>query len=68
MATRKPKTLHFWRGDLPNWQVENGRYFVTIHLNDALPQVAHQKMRELFVQNRLDLRFEKAGKCEDYLA
>ncbi len=52
MATRKPKTLHFWRGDLPHWQVEDGRYFVTIHLNGALPAVAQQKIREHCAQIR----------------
>ncbi len=52
MATRKPETLHFWRGDLPHWQVENGRYFVTIHLHGAVPKVAHQRIRELSDQFR----------------
>ena len=56
MATRKPKTLHFWRGELPHWQVENGRYFVTIHLKDALPQVACNRIRELCDQYRASSR------------
>jgi len=29
---RKPKTIAFWNGRLPHWEVEDGRYFVTIHL------------------------------------
>ena len=52
MATRKPKTLHFWQGNLPHWQVENGRYFVTIHLHGAVPQAAHQKIHLLSEQFR----------------
>ncbi len=52
MATRKPKTIDFWRGDLPHWQVENGRYFVTIHLHGAVPEVAHQRIRELSAEFR----------------
>jgi putative transposase len=47
MATRRPKTIHFWRGDLPHWQVEDGRYFVTIHLHGALPNFARDKIREI---------------------
>ena len=47
MVARKPKTLHFWRGDLPHWQVENGRYFVTIHLYGAVPPAADQRIRNL---------------------
>ena len=34
---RKPQTIGFWRGRLPHWEVEDGRYFVTIHLAGAIP-------------------------------
>ena len=52
VATRKPKTLHFWQGHLPHWQVENGRYFVTIHLHSAVPKAAHQRIHILSEQFR----------------
>ena len=29
---RKPTTVAFWCGKLPHWGIEEGRYFVTIHL------------------------------------
>jgi putative transposase len=47
MTIRRPKTLHFWRGDLPHWQVEEGRYFVTIHLHGAIPSTARDKIKEI---------------------
>ncbi len=47
MALRHPRTVHFWRGKLPHWQVEHGRYFVAIQLYGALPQQAKSKLREL---------------------
>lgn len=37
---------------MPHWQVENGRYFVTIHLHGAVPEVAHQRIRELSAEFR----------------
>jgi len=67
MATRKPKLLHFWRGDLPHWQVEGGRYFVTIHLKDAIPQVAHQRIRELYEQHKLAVDPDTQHGDDDYL-
>ncbi len=53
MNKRRPKTLHFWQGHLPHWQVENGRYFVTIHLYGAVPPIAHQRIHELSEQFRI---------------
>lgn len=35
--TRKPETIGFWQGRLPHWEVQEGRYFVTIHLHGAIP-------------------------------
>jgi REP element-mobilizing transposase RayT len=35
---RKPATVAFWRGRLPHWEVEDGRYFVTLHLAGAIPE------------------------------
>jgi len=49
---RRPKTIDFWRGDLPHWQVEEGRYFVTMHLDGAIPSVGQQRIREITRQLR----------------
>ena len=53
MATRRPKTLDFWWGDLPHWQVEDGHYFVTIHLYGSIPEIGHQRIHELCEQHRI---------------
>lgn len=47
MSTRKPKTIGFWRGRLPHWEVEDGRYFVTIHLAGAIPLNGRERLRLL---------------------
>jgi putative transposase len=44
---RKPLTIGFWRGRLPHWEVEDGRYFVTIHLAGAIPSSGAEKIRLL---------------------
>ena len=44
---RKPQTIAFWQGRLPHWEVEDGRYFVTIHLAGAIPLQGRQRLREL---------------------
>ena len=44
---RKPKTTNFWVGRLPHWEVEDGRYFVTIHLAGAIPQAGQQRIRAI---------------------
>jgi REP-associated tyrosine transposase len=44
---RKPQTTGFWRGRLPHWEVEDGRYFVTIHLSGAIPKHAANRVRLL---------------------
>ncbi len=40
-------TTRFHRGKLPHWEVENGRYFVTIRLADSLPKVVLFRLREI---------------------
>jgi REP element-mobilizing transposase RayT len=45
--TRKPKTISFWRGRLPHLEVEEGRYFVTIHLAGAIPAAGRARLRKL---------------------
>jgi putative transposase len=42
---RKPQTTGFWQGRLPHWEVEDGRYFVTIHLAGAIPKSAAEQIR-----------------------
>jgi putative transposase len=41
---RRPVTTGFWRGRLPHWEVEDGRYFVTIHLHGAIPKQAEERI------------------------
>jgi predicted transcriptional regulator len=47
MATRKPTTTAFWNGRLPHWEVEGGRYFITIHLAGAIPRAGRQRLRAI---------------------
>jgi REP element-mobilizing transposase RayT len=42
--TRHPKTTAFWVGRLPHWEVEGGRYFLTIHLAGAIPLSGRQRL------------------------
>ena len=44
---RKLQTIGFWRGRLPHWEVEDGRYFVTIHLAGAIPASGEERIRLL---------------------
>ncbi len=44
---RKPGTIAFWTGRLPHWEVEEGRYFVTIHLAGAIPPAGQQRILEI---------------------
>jgi len=47
----RPKTLEFWRGDLPHWEVSNALHFVTINLTGSIPLSAALKIRKM----RIDL-------------
>ncbi len=47
---RHPKTIEFWRGKLPHWEVEDGQYFVTIHLHGAIPIEGQQRIRAIAKQ------------------
>jgi len=49
---RKPKTIAFWSGRLPHWEVEDGRYFITIHLAGAIPAVGRNRLRTIAEQLR----------------
>jgi REP element-mobilizing transposase RayT len=48
---RSPKTIAFWRGNLPHWEVEGGRYFVTIHLAGAIPIEGQERIRKLAAEH-----------------
>jgi REP element-mobilizing transposase RayT len=52
--TRKSRTIAFWRGNLPHWEVEEGRYFVTIHLTGAIPKEGVDRIRGLAAKNQND--------------
>ena len=45
--SRKPQTTAFWVGRLPHWEVEGGRYFVTVHLAGAIPEPGRERIRAL---------------------
>jgi REP element-mobilizing transposase RayT len=44
---RHPATLAFWTSRLPHWEVEDGRYFVTVRLSGALPQIEANRIQQL---------------------
>ena len=44
---RNPETISFWCGRLPHWEVEDGRYFVTLHLAGAIPAQGWDRIREI---------------------
>jgi putative transposase len=50
--TRKPQTTAFWVGRLPHWEVEDGRYFITIHLAGAIPVEGRKRLQRLSEQVR----------------
>lgn len=45
--TRHPKTLAFWVGRLPHWEVEEGRYFITLHVAGAIPAAGRERICRL---------------------
>lgn len=40
-------TTRFHRGKLPHWEVESGRYFVTVRLADSLPREVVLRLQEI---------------------
>ena len=60
---RDPKTIEYWRGDLPHWQVEDGRFFVTIHLNGAIPKAGQIRIREIAEQFRNNQQTDRVGEA-----
>jgi len=51
--TRKPDTTSFWTGRLPHWEVAEGRYFITIHLAGAIPQIGKDRIHQLSAQHQM---------------
>jgi len=41
------QTVRFKRRNLPHWEVEGGRYFVTVHCADSLPREAVARLKEI---------------------
>jgi len=41
------RTTRFTRGRLPHWEVEHGRYFVTVRCHDSLPAHVVARLREI---------------------
>ncbi len=41
------KTTRFTRGRLPHWEIEGGRYFVTVRCHDSLPSEVVERLREV---------------------
>jgi len=44
---RKPSTTAFWLGRLPHWEVEEGRYFVTLHVAGAIPLQGRSRIHQM---------------------
>jgi REP element-mobilizing transposase RayT len=49
----RPKTIGFWQGHLPHWEVEDGKYFVTVHLRGAIPQSGRTRVANIAKRLRL---------------
>lgn len=56
---RRPKTINFWYGKLPHWEVEEGRYFITLHVAGAIPSSAKNQIRAKIDEQRLVPAAEK---------
>lgn len=41
------QTTRFMRGRLPHWEIEGGRYFVTVRLHDSLPREVVTRLAEV---------------------
>ena len=41
------QTTRFTRGRLPHWEVERGRYFVTVRCHDSLPREVVARLQEI---------------------
>ena len=41
------RTTLYRRGKLPHWEIEHGRYFITVRLGDSLPNATVDQLREV---------------------
>jgi putative transposase len=44
---RNPRTVAFWIERLPHWEVEDGKYFITMHLAGAIPETGKKQILEV---------------------
>jgi REP element-mobilizing transposase RayT len=44
---RSPVTIRFTHRKLPHWEVESGRYFITVRCADSLPRATVLRLQEL---------------------
>lgn len=44
---RRPDTVNYWEGRLSHWEVDEGRYFVTIHLAGAIPLAGRRRIKTI---------------------
>lgn len=44
---RRPRTIAFWQQRLPHWEVEGGRYFLTLHVAGAIPAAGRERLRRM---------------------
>jgi REP element-mobilizing transposase RayT len=59
--TERPETLRFYRKHLPHWEVERGRYFVTIRLKGAIPQVGMRQIESLHAEMEVAVKNGQDG-------
>ncbi len=48
-----PHTTRYTRGKLPHWEVQDGRYFVTVRCADSLPLNVNERLQEIHESLRL---------------
>jgi REP element-mobilizing transposase RayT len=57
----RPVTTAFWWGQLPHWEVADGRYFVALRLAGAIPAAGAQRLRALSEQLAAAVRAGQDG-------
>ncbi len=57
---RRPKTINFWYDRLPHWEVEEGRYFVTLHLAGAIPVAGRNR---ILLLSRQQAKLPRSGEA-----
>jgi putative transposase len=60
-------TTRFTRGKLPHWEVQGGRYFVTVRCADSLPREAMERLREVISQlHSIESRSEEFAELQRF--